>query len=76
MSPANRNNLGDALFVSWAALLYGLLVTAQSVRDKDSQEVYGVIALLWLGLSLWGLGRVAFILIRAALPAPESRRRS
>ena len=76
MSPANRNSIGDALFVSWAALLYGLLVTAPSVHDRDSQDVYGVIALIWLGVSLWGLGRVAFVLIRAALPAPASRRRS
>jgi hypothetical protein len=57
--------LGQALLVSWALLAYYLATHTQFAGDP----AYLIAALLWLALTLGGLGRIAFAL-RAA---PEAR---
>jgi hypothetical protein len=63
MTPKRRSLLGDVLLVTWALITYYLLAHARFVPT----EAYAAAVLLWLALSLWGLGRIAFVFLHAAL---------
>jgi hypothetical protein len=62
--------VGQALLVSWGLLTYYLVTQWRVVYDPRNSQVYAAALLLWLALSLPGIGRIAFALIR---PARERR---
>ncbi|MGA2451781.1 MAG: hypothetical protein ABTD50_24270 [Polyangiaceae bacterium] len=71
MRPKRRSSfLGDGLLVTYGLVTYYLVTQWRVVYDPRNSQVYAAAVLLWLALSLFGLGRIAFVLIRPARERP------
>jgi hypothetical protein len=66
MIAAPRSLLGEALLVTWALVLYYLVTHQRLLHDEGGYQAYGFAALLFVTLTVWGLGRIALALFRAA----------
>jgi hypothetical protein len=75
MTPRRGTFIGDGLRVTYALITYYFVTHWRVVYDPANSQVYAAAVLLWLALTLWGLGRIAFVLLRPALQAPNSGHR-
>ena len=75
MTPRRGTFIGDGLRVTYALITYYFVTHWRVVYDPRNSQVYAAAVLLWLALSLIGLGRIAFALIRPAHQAPDSGNR-